>query len=320
MSGAPDETTGFTASDRKALSSTARAQVLELRRTHSIRRVAEITGLPVGTVKTICSRSGAFRDNAAHRALFSLPALPPASASTAIAVPELPEARVITGDKELDALLWLRAVIDTGHDTNIAKAMEAAKRIKTPLKDLEKRYTAFLAARSGGNVFATFDSMGLADLQERAQRSRSDAAVRREALARFGHRDVVMQDTPAEQFCIEALDGLKPGGSFGFLDTGEVRARFEARPEYLPHTLSDCLHELRYWGDLYRLRRVFGACDIGVPEASERDSFTFGLMARIRPRSKDEAVQVLRHVADPEHDLIDREETAAILHNLVGSQ
>jgi len=49
------------------------AQVLALRCRHSLREVAAKTGLPIGTVETICSRSGAFRDNLAHRALFSLP-------------------------------------------------------------------------------------------------------------------------------------------------------------------------------------------------------------------------------------------------------
>ena len=48
-------------------------QVLELRRNHSLREVAAQTGLPLGTVKTICARSGAFKDNPRHRAMFKLP-------------------------------------------------------------------------------------------------------------------------------------------------------------------------------------------------------------------------------------------------------
>ena len=50
-----------------------RRKVLDPRRRHSLREVASITGLPLGTVKTIASRSGAFRDNTQQRALFSLP-------------------------------------------------------------------------------------------------------------------------------------------------------------------------------------------------------------------------------------------------------
>lgn len=122
-----------------------KSKVLELRRSHSLREVAEQTGLPLGTVKTICSRSGAFRDNQAQRTLFTLPSIQP-SESNALAVPSLPPQTKVTGDHDIDAVLWLREVINTGQAGLIEKAMEAAKRIKTPLKDLEKRYLDYLVA------------------------------------------------------------------------------------------------------------------------------------------------------------------------------
>jgi DNA-directed RNA polymerase specialized sigma24 family protein len=50
-----------------------RQHAIELRRTHSLREVASLTGLPLGTVKTLCSRSRAFSDNPVHRDLFTLP-------------------------------------------------------------------------------------------------------------------------------------------------------------------------------------------------------------------------------------------------------
>ena len=91
-----------------------RARVLELRRTHSAADVARQTGLPVGTVKTLCSRAGTTRDNAAARAFFALP--PPALASTtAVTAPTpLPVQRNVTGDTDIDAMLWLREVVQTG--------------------------------------------------------------------------------------------------------------------------------------------------------------------------------------------------------------
>ncbi|MDH1448283.1 hypothetical protein [Aeromonas caviae] len=84
--------------------------MFELRRQHSMREVAEIAGLPLGTVKAIISRSGLFADNPRHRAMFTLPPRP-SSRETLPTVPELPPQRVVTGDKEIDALLWLRQVI-----------------------------------------------------------------------------------------------------------------------------------------------------------------------------------------------------------------
>lgn len=54
---------------KQAVSNETKARVVELRRRFSIREVAEQTALPVGTVKTICGRSGMFRDNERLRAL-----------------------------------------------------------------------------------------------------------------------------------------------------------------------------------------------------------------------------------------------------------
>jgi hypothetical protein len=77
------------------VSQDSRQRVIELRRNHSYAEVAKKTGLPVGTVKTICTRSGAFRDNPAHRALFALPAIQ-ASEQTALAMPQLPAQNAVT--------------------------------------------------------------------------------------------------------------------------------------------------------------------------------------------------------------------------------
>ena len=98
---------------KQRVSDEQRSQVLELRRRHSLREVAEATGLPLGTVKTLVSRSGAFRDNEQHRALFTLPPVM-ASRETLPSVPELPPQERVTGDKEVDAVLWLRSIINTG--------------------------------------------------------------------------------------------------------------------------------------------------------------------------------------------------------------
>lgn len=94
------------------LTNEQRELVLEQRRCHSLSEVAEITGLPLGTVKSIISRSGLFTDNPRHRAMFTLPPRQNCR-ETLPASPELPPQQVVTGDKEIDALLWLRQVIET---------------------------------------------------------------------------------------------------------------------------------------------------------------------------------------------------------------
>lgn len=103
-------------------------------------------------------------DNLAHRALFTLPPIRP-SAESAPAVRTLPEQKVVTGDKEVDAVLWLRDVIKTGQAGAVTTALEAAKKIKTPLKEIEQRYVDYVKRTSGNNPFAVMFSFGFATLR-----------------------------------------------------------------------------------------------------------------------------------------------------------
>ncbi|MFG0864298.1 hypothetical protein [Pseudomonas sp. FYR_7] len=302
------------AKTKQRVSDDQRRQVLDLRRRHSLREVAEITGLPLGTVKTLVSRSGAFRDNEQHRAMFTLPPIS-ASTETLPSVPELPPQEVVTGDKEVDAVLWLRSIINTGQAVLIDRAMEGVKKIKTSLDVLEKRYTAHLIATNPGNPFAAMSSFGFADLEALATRAIERHRLRLEGNARFG--DALLADTEAETFCIDALRGLEATGQLGDFDKSEVAAWFNAHPELLPHTLADCLYELDYWDHLYRLRTAVDrdASD-GPPEATARDWFVFGLLAQIRPRDKAEALAVFRYLIASQRD--DMAESEAILCNLIG--
>lgn len=299
---------------KPVVSPEARQQVLSLRRSHSLREVAERTGISIGTVKTICSRSGAFRDNQEHRALFSLPPIQPSS-QTLPAIPELPpKPQSITGDDEVDSVLWLRQIISTGQAALIEKAFEAVNRIKTPLKDLEERYMKHLVSRNPNDWTVIFKTSGFADLEGLAKKSKNRALKMHEGYARFGN--TLFHDTDAEQFCIDALAGLKPDAT-GSLDKTKVAAKFKAIPKLMPHTLSDCLHELTYWHELWRLRSAvdFNSAD-GPQEASARNWFVFGLMAEIRQRNKAEAIAVFRYMTDS--DSMDYEETNDILLNLIG--
>jgi hypothetical protein len=299
---------------KQRVSDDQRRQVLDLRRRHSLREVAEMTGLPLGTVKTLVSRSGAFRDNEQHRAMFTMPPIS-ASTETLPSVPELPPQEVVTGDKEVDAVLWLRSIIGTGQSVLIERAMEGAKKIRTPLDVLEKRYTAHLMAANPGHPFAAMSSFGFADLDALATRAVKQHQLRLEGAARFG--DALLADTEAEAFCINALRGLEQSGPLLDFDKTQVAARFNAHPELLPHTLADCLYELDYWDHLYRMRNAVNrdASD-GPAEATARDWFVFGLLAQVRPRDKAEALTVFRYLVASERD--DMAESEAILCNLIG--
>ncbi|MFA6067166.1 MAG: hypothetical protein WC810_01155, partial [Janthinobacterium sp.] len=249
-----------------------------------------------------------------HRALFTLPPIK-VSASTAVAVPELPPQQTVTGDKEIDAVLWLHQVIKTGQATLIEKAMKAAARIKTPLKEVEKRYAAYLAKAYPGNFGAMLSSFGFADLEDMASRAVAKLARQQEARARF---DDVFADTPAEHFCADTLRGMKLKKGEFFLNEKQVDSRFAKHPELLPNTLADCLHELTYWNELYSLRNALDGYGDGPQEATARDWFAFRRLALIRPRSTEEAVAVFRYMSTS--DRMEMGESEAILLNLLGGR
>jgi polyhydroxyalkanoate synthesis regulator phasin len=252
-------------------------------------------------------------DNTIHRALFSLPPIQ-LSAETALAVPELPPQRLVTGDKEVDAVIWLREVIGTGQPALIAKAKKAAKKIKTPLKELEKRYSDYLARTSGRNLFATFGAVGFADLDGWEETSIKFAARRQEAHARFG--DQLFHNTAAETFSEEALVGVKQGRDEWDLDKTAVETRFDERINQRPATLSDCLAELKFWTDLYWLRNAVDRdCAESGVQAHARKDYAFRCLGRILPRSTEEAHQVLQYLIDD--GAMDWPESRGILMNLM---
>ncbi|MEG0976701.1 MAG: hypothetical protein RSF42_18550, partial [Comamonas sp.] len=196
-------------------------------------------------------------DNQEFRALFSLPPIP-VSASTALATVQTPTPKNETGDRELDAVLWLRDCIKTAHPALIENALEAFKKIKTPAKDLERRYSDYLVRASGGNTLvAVFGGFDFANLEGFAQASIKKKERQDEALARFGTEKALFEMTPAETLCKKVMRGLKRDKDWGEYDAEEAASRFAKRPELVPHTLADCLYEQEYWASLYWLRNDF---------------------------------------------------------------
>ena len=222
---------------REPMHTHLRAQVLALRRTQSARAVAQALNIPLGTLKAISSRSGITRNNEDLRAFFRLPEIV-ASACTALQPPVAPPQPVaVTGDKDLDAVLWLRQVVQTGDTALIDKAMQAAERIKTKPDELEKRYGDFLMRQTGGNTMrAVFGSIGFANLKGLAESTLDKQARKREALARFGSDQAVFATLPQEQFCMDAL-ALVPQDTKGWhdFDQEQGNAAFAQQTELVPH-------------------------------------------------------------------------------------
>ena len=255
--------------------------------------------------------------NHAFLALFTLPPIKESS-STELTVPATPAPTVVTGDRELDAVLWLRECIGTAHSALIEKALEAFKKIKTPAKDLEKRYGDYLMRVSGGCAFsAALGSISFANLEALARRVTERQARKHEAMSRFGSVEALFENTPSEAACRVALKGLrkKKDALWGY-EAEKADARFMNRPELVPASLSDCLVALDYEKRLYWLRcaSVENAGD-HWPEFQEHADFCFRQLALIAPASKDEALAVFEHLV--QNDEMGRTGTPDIMRNLI---
>lgn len=259
-------------------------------------------------------------DNQRLRALFALPPIQESS-STSVAVPEMPPQKTVTGDPEVDAVLWLQEVVKTGNQLLIDKAMEAAKRIQTPMETLGKRYGGYVLRRSKGNTMAAvFSSIGFGELESQAKRAIAKRAGKHEALARFGDEATLFSDTPAERACIKALRGVKKPKGAHYYDDFVVAERFSKHLALAltPTSINDCLHAIKYWNEIYRLRS--SAADMAgdhSEQATAHEWYCFAMMAQIQPRSADEAMAAFDHMIN--EDKLDQSDSKSILRNLVRS-
>lgn len=303
---------------RKRATADTVSRVLALRRAQSAKDVATALGLPIGTVKAICSRAGLTRSNPRLREFFQLPE-PVASHCTEVAMPpDLPEQTTVTGDKDVDAMLWLRRVVETGDADLIAKALEAAKRITTPAKELELRYGRHLAATAGSSFFAALGSMNFANLEGHAKSVIERKRKQRDALARMGGTiEAVFTNTPQEQFCMDTL-ALVPTVEQPWKKPHPdlACAAFEQQADLVPHTLDDCLYELKFWSDLYWLRSAFPDSGDHWPEVNARTDYLLWCMGRIKPKTRTEAKDVLAYLV--QEDGLNWKEADTILENLIG--
>ncbi|MDX7688301.1 hypothetical protein SJS37_11010, partial [Aeromonas caviae] len=250
------------------------------------------------------------RTNSEHAAFFALPE-PQEAAGTQLAAFQKPEQRVQTGDHEVDAFLWLLEVIDSGEPALIERALIAAEGMKSTPEELAERYSNSVMAKTGNMMAAVFAGFGWGDLKGRAERAIQKRVRACEAVAIFG--DDIYEPAKQEYFCIEALKGLERG-KFGFLDQQEVDTRFEQYPHLIPSTIEGCIIEFTFWNDLWRLKNSVD--DETCPESYEREQYLWRLMAKIRPRSKEEAAAAFKFMLerDDRRALVDCHE---IISNLL---
>jgi hypothetical protein len=257
--------------------------------------------------------------NPEHRRLFAIPH-PKPSDSTALAVPQLPEARTVTGDREVDAMLWLKEVCQTARDVAIVdRALEAAAKIQTPAKAIEDRYVAWLRLQPELHPLQiAFASIGIADIERHAETARERIAKHAEGMAAFGSYEVAMNDTPAERMVFETVGAVLDGEELWRAKSDRLGALFTESVN--PATLTECMAELRYWQWLHDIRWRMGQTE--HPDEFQGDDdridarrwFVEGLLTELAPVDRAEAI----HVADGLKSVVDEaERRAEILEHLL---
>ncbi|CRI63747.1 conserved hypothetical protein [Thiocapsa sp. KS1] len=195
--------------------------------------------------------------NPEHQRLFSIPS-PQTSASRELSVASiLPEAEAVTGDRQVDAMLWLARVCKTATDlATLGKAVEAAKRIKADPEKLRDRYQQWLIKQGAGAFQTVFATMSLGDIDAKAEAARERIATNAEGIAIFGSFETAMEPTEAERMILETAGPMPPG--YGYEWPAEAFAGIFAR-SVNPWTLSDVLAERAYFDWLYKTRKAMFA-------------------------------------------------------------
>jgi hypothetical protein len=258
--------------------------------------------------------------NPEHRRLFAIPH-PKPSDSTALAVPQLPEARTVTGDREVDAMLWLKEVCQTARDVAIVdRALEAAAKIQTPAKAIEDRYVAWLRLQPELHPLQiAFASIGIADIERHAETARERIAKHAEGLAAFGSYTAAMSDTPAEGMVFMTMGVVMEGEELWRAKPDRLAALFAESVN--PATLSDCLSELHYWQWLSNIRWRMGQTEHPGEFQGDDDEridarrwFVEGLLSVLAPVDRAEAI----HIADGLKGVVDdASRQAEILYHLL---
>jgi hypothetical protein len=165
------------------------------------------------------------RGNPDHQRLFAIPETPP-SPCTDLAIRRLPEARRVTGDAEVDAVLWLADVCKTAQDLRVLDlALEAAQRIRRPVAEIEQRYADWLRRQPGVSPLqVAFGSFGVANVVKKVEHARARLIGNTAGLAIFGTFQAAMEPTPAERM-LETTAGAWPEGGGRLEPDGRARRR-----------------------------------------------------------------------------------------------
>ncbi|KMW73327.1 hypothetical protein TI10_09605 [Photorhabdus luminescens subsp. luminescens] len=280
-------------------------------------------------------------DNLKHKTLF---AIPEPSYSTALAtVKPLPVQRKITGNKQVDAYLWVLEVIKTNESAHLDAAEEALKKLKITPKEAQKKYSDYLM-KSGVHAFQiAFGTISMDNPQGYIDRAKEQIKEAVKVRASFASYEAALELTEPEKLMLvgelaeiyepfyywnekEQAEGCMYGDRVNETDKlrkATAKGFTEQLPE--PHTLSDVIREFLYWDWLYQMRNVaakeLDPGGYGIDERNyiyDREDYLEGRLAVIPAMNRQEAIDVCKWVLSEERFHDRSELTDKIILNLVG--
>ena len=280
-------------------------------------------------------------DNPAHKALFTIPE---ATHSTVVATTKpLPPQREITGHKQTDAYLWVLEVIQTNEPAHLPAAEEALSKLQITPKEAQERYSQYLLKSGAAPFQIAFGTMSMDNPQGYIQRAKNAVTEASKVRSIFGSYEQALEDTPAEKLMLVGELADIYGPCWGWTKAekkercihghrvDEVNKKRQAASlgfaKQLPETatLSDVVREIEYWREIYWLRNC-AAKELGDKygdgeryHVNDREEYLETKLAKIKPISRDEAIEVCKWLLQKNDNLMDRGElTEAIFLNLVG--
>lgn len=317
-------------------------QILSLKRSgRGYKTISRETGVNINTVKSICRRSGLFRDNPEHRVLFAIPE--PKYSTELATVKPLPPQRVITGHKQTDAYLWVLEVIKTGEPAHIAAAEAALKKLTITPKEAQERYTRYLQ-QNGAGWTSVFSTMWLDNPQHFISNAKSQREKAAKVRGVFGCYEAAMEPTEPERLMMAVYGEIYGEGLYGWTEEEKAQGRIKGDRVFEtwdvrkavskgfrdvlpdPYTLSDVVREYLYWAWLVDMRSAArkeidpGGYGDDFPVISDREDYLDKLLETIIPCSRQEALEVLKwYLQSERHQGCMDADSDAVYLNLIGA-
>ncbi|EFT5079212.1 hypothetical protein HHY15_002333 [Salmonella enterica] len=305
--------------------------------------ISRETEININTVKSICRRSGLFRDNPEHRALFTIPE--PKYSTELATIKPLPPQQVITGHKQTDAYLWVLEVIKLNEPAHLEAAQAALEKLTITPKEAQDRYTRYLQSNGVDGFNIVFGTMMMDNPQHFIERAREQAARAAEVRGVFGSYEAIYDKLTVPEQLLEDALGWLYNDSYGWTEEEKRQGRIEGKRVIevmelrekkcfeiitdvlpAPFTLSDVVREFQYWEWVYRMRDA-AKKEIAPNElsgdgglVSDRESWLDKQLEIIRPVSRDEALNVLRwYLRSERHQGFMDADSDAVYLNLIGA-